>query len=599
MSVQFNNGGVFGGDANHLWDNTLKRLQVGTLPLGPLAPGPLAVGLVAPTGTGMQAGLFQTTTGGPAGEGLVTLGADNVAVSGWAFRGAAGSNPLYGGNFGVHFLGPGQVRGVEIDVQNEHADAGIGAFGHDVGLWLNRSGTWNSSSAIEISSQDNRGWWHGIHFDPGGAGTGSAPLIKGVGIKWFRAQPDRMIEIVPSDDANPDNNIFTVFSFDGTTKKAEIVKRGRFMGRGDSTGVTNPTFSFVDDPTTGVYTAAPSQVALGVLGAEVFKAVAAGSVTTGYGMFVGVPFASLGTPDLPAIVWCPDCQPTNPCTGGSVAGAWAFRVATNTSWSCTVASAGGGTITGTGTANTMTKFTAATVIGNSTVTDDGTTVTLTGSQFKFTAQAAVSGNACLQIDSTGLITKTGQPCNEGFSGETEITGTNTTASVTFASPLADTSYVVTLGTRPGTGTPPALLVHYTTKTVNGFTVELTAPPGSGNSTFVNWAVNDTPVIGVVGPQGPQGPAGSMPPIVGCTYVIGADNGGVITTADITPQSHFCVVPSDATVVEVLVSADAGTPTVVVAKNVTGGATTDLLSAPLSTASAGGVACANVGGDDGH
>ena len=314
---------------------------------------------MAPTGTGMQAGPLPDHDGQAAGQGLVTLGADNVAVSGWAFRGADGTNPLYGGNFGVHFLGPGQVRGVEIDVQNEHADAGIGAFGHDVGLWLNRSGTWNSVSAIEISSQDNRGWWYGIHFDPGGAGTGSAPLIKGWGIYSFRAMPDQYIGFVPSDDANPDNDIFTVFSFDGTTKKAEIVKRGRFIGRGDSTGVTKPDLLLRGRSDDGrLHGGAQSGRPWGA-GRRGVQGGRGGHGHDGLRDVRRHPLRQPRHADLPAVIWCPDCQPTNPCTGGSVAGAWAFRVATNTSWCCTVG-AGGGTITGTGTANQIAVWDAAT-----------------------------------------------------------------------------------------------------------------------------------------------------------------------------------------------------------------------------------------------
>jgi hypothetical protein len=85
----------------------------------------------------------------------------------------------------------------------------------------------------------------------------------------------------------------------------------------------------------------------------------------------------------------------------------------------------------------------------------------------------------------------------------------------------------------------------------------------------------------------------------CTFYVGADNASaVLVDGDIAPQGRVCFVPKGATVVEVTVAADAGTPNVVVSKNVTGGAVTNLLSAALATASAGGVACSNTGGTTG-
>ncbi len=84
----------------------------------------------------------------------------------------------------------------------------------------------------------------------------------------------------------------------------------------------------------------------------------------------------------------------------------------------------------------------------------------------------------------------------------------------------------------------------------------------------------------------------------CAMILGADNAtAVLANADIAPQGRQCFVPYAATVVEVTVAGDAGTPNVVVAKN-HAGSLTDLTSSALATASSGGIACSNTGGTTG-
>ena len=64
----------------------------------------------------------------------------------------------------------------------------------------------------------------------------------------------------------------------------------------------------------------------------------------------------------------------------------------------------------------------------------------------------------------------------------------------------------------------------------------------------------------------------------CAIVIGAENGAALGTADIAPQGRQCYIPAAATVVEIDVAADGGTPAVVVARNHAGTLT---ISARLS------------------
>jgi hypothetical protein len=83
----------------------------------------------------------------------------------------------------------------------------------------------------------------------------------------------------------------------------------------------------------------------------------------------------------------------------------------------------------------------------------------------------------------------------------------------------------------------------------------------------------------------------------CMIVIGKDNGAILANADVAPQGRQCYIPFAATVVEVTVAADSGTPSVVVDKN-HAGTLTDLLGSALSTAASGGLACSNLGGTTG-
>ncbi len=81
----------------------------------------------------------------------------------------------------------------------------------------------------------------------------------------------------------------------------------------------------------------------------------------------------------------------------------------------------------------------------------------------------------------------------------------------------------------------------------------------------------------------------------CTIDVGADNAAVaLVNADLGPQGRQCFIPSAATVLEITIAADAGTPTVLPARN-RAGTLANLLSSALATASSGGLACSNVGG----
>jgi hypothetical protein len=68
----------------------------------------------------------------------------------------------------------------------------------------------------------------------------------------------------------------------------------------------------------------------------------------------------------------------------------------------------------------------------------------------------------------------------------------------------------------------------------------------------------------------------------------------LTNAQLGPQSRVCFIPSAATVIEMDVNADAGTPNVIVAVN-HAGSDSNIVSSALATAASGGIACSNTGG----
>jgi hypothetical protein len=75
----------------------------------------------------------------------------------------------------------------------------------------------------------------------------------------------------------------------------------------------------------------------------------------------------------------------------------------------------------------------------------------------------------------------------------------------------------------------------------------------------------------------------------CDMVVGDTAGSALTDAQLGPQKRLCFLPAQATVQEIIVAANDGTPNVIVAKNVAG-TVTNLLSSALATAASGGIAC---------
>lgn len=75
----------------------------------------------------------------------------------------------------------------------------------------------------------------------------------------------------------------------------------------------------------------------------------------------------------------------------------------------------------------------------------------------------------------------------------------------------------------------------------------------------------------------------------CDIAIGDTSGSALTDAQLGPQGRLCFIPAAATVVEIIVEANAGTPQAIIARNVAG-TVNNLVSSALATAASGGIAC---------
>ena len=78
----------------------------------------------------------------------------------------------------------------------------------------------------------------------------------------------------------------------------------------------------------------------------------------------------------------------------------------------------------------------------------------------------------------------------------------------------------------------------------------------------------------------------------CDIAIGDTSGSAITDGQLGPQSRVCFIPAAATVLEIDVAADGGTPNVIMGRN-HAGTIANLVSSTLGTASSGGIACSKV------
>lgn len=126
----------------------------------------------------------------------------------------------------------------------------------------------------------------------------------------------------------------------------------------------------------------------------------------------------------------------------------------------------------------------------------------------------------------------------------------------------------------------------------GNQVGATGPTGSTGPTGATGPTGPTGPTGATGPTGPTGPIARQR----CAIVIGSDSGTALGNTDLA-LGRWCMVAQSATLLEVTVSGDGGTPNVIVGRN-RAGVVANLTSSALATAASGGIACSNTGGTTG-
>lgn len=227
---------------------------------------------------------------------------------------------------------------------------------------------------------------------------------------------------------------------------------------------------------------------------------------------------------------------------------------------------------------------------NSAITIAGHTVSLGGSA-SMSAADLTDGTS-----GTGAIAKVGSPAFTGTVNGVNITlsGNITAANLTPSGTLTDgalckyTSSGNTIDctgavsanvvTASGTLTSGALLFGNGTKTATtGNLSGDVSTSGSGVTTLATKRITRT-----------------------CDIAIGdTSSSTAITNAQLGPQKRICYIPYAATVVEVNVGADAGTPNVIVGvRPAADNTVSNLVSSALATAASGGIACSNTGGTTG-
>jgi hypothetical protein len=131
-------------------------------------------------------------------------------------------------------------------------------------------------------------------------------------------------------------------------------------------------------------------------------------------------------------------------------------------------------------------------------------------------------------------------------------------------------------TTPALGTPSALVLTNATGTPSA--IVLTNATGLPTAGHVDASVTSAK-LAVVNTRRT------------CDIAVGDTSGSALTNGQLGPQKNVCYIPFAATVVEVIVEADGGTPNVIIGRVTAGaGAATNLVSSALATAASGARAC---------
>jgi hypothetical protein len=206
---------------------------------------------------------------------------------------------------------------------------------------------------------------------------------------------------------------------------------------------------------------------------------------------------------------------------------------------------------------------------------------------------------------SGTVTTTGSPASGNlakFSGSSSITNGDLSGDVTTTGTLAATVVKVNGASVPASAT--LLASNSSSQLAAASLTNTDIYVGNGSNLPVGVAVSgdatlaNTGALTIANNAVTAGKSAVVMQRRTCAVIVGADNASaVIANGDLGVQGRLCFVPFAATVVEVTVSADAGTPNVIPRKN-SAGSTSNLVSSALATGSSGAIACSNTGGTTG-
>lgn len=223
------------------------------------------------------------------------------------------------------------------------------------------------------------------------------------------------------------------------------------------------------------------------------------------------------------------------------------------------------------------------------------------------AQATPYPNQCIGDTTTG--TTINSLAKLTTSGTCIITATTDTAPailigvITAGAGKGGTQQVCFTGSCPlvmdGTATVGDCIIQSTTTAGQGHDTGSTTCTGAAFARVLNvgsaGAGTGTAYVYMLNVGGPQQTLTSTRRV--CDIVVGDTSASALTNAQLGPQKRVCYIPAAATIVELDVAADAGTPNVIVGRN-TAGTVVNITSAALATAASGGIACSNTGGTTG-